>query len=202
MNLKISMAEANFDLANDRCPTPPQMFVWPNAMGQGHLRFIHLRDGLDLVISCGRLFSDCILEGHDHRCMVELAFWCEGHARSRIAGLKHEIIHRSGSSVLSLVRCNQGRMELRGDVALRTVTVLIDPSQFLALAPGVLPHELSETIERDKIAPYLHQDVITLEMAMVLYQIIHCPYEGQTGRLYLEAKTLEILALLFARREA
>jgi AraC family transcriptional regulator, transcriptional activator of the genes for pyochelin and ferripyochelin receptors len=65
---------------------------------------------------------------------------------------------------------------------------------------GSLPSELRSLLETDS-APRFHRSVgkITAPMQIALQQILNCPYQGLTKRMYLEAKALELLSLQFAQ---
>lgn len=59
-----------------------------------------------------------------------------------------------------------------------------------------LPLKLLEIIENDKTQRF-HQPLgkITPTMQLSLQQILNCPYQGMTKRMYLEGKTIELLAM-------
>jgi AraC family transcriptional activator of pyochelin receptor len=66
---------------------------------------------------------------------------------------------------------------------------------FESLSPN-----LSQLIESEGVQRF-HQPLgkITPGMQLALQQILNCPYQGMTKRLYLESKTLELLAMQFAQ---
>jgi AraC family transcriptional regulator, transcriptional activator of the genes for pyochelin and ferripyochelin receptors len=68
---------------------------------------------------------------------------------------------------------------------------------FGATDSGILPPELRSLLETDS-APRFHRSVgkITAPMQIALQQILNCPYQGLTKRMYLEAKAIELLSFL------
>lgn len=78
------------------------------------------------------------------------------------------------------------------------VEIHVEPSILETLLGGQLesiPQELKRMIEGDEEQPYLQPQVTTTAMQQVLQQILNCPYQGLTKRIYLESKALEVLAL-------
>jgi AraC-like DNA-binding protein len=57
-----------------------------------------------------------------------------------------------------------------------------------------LPREVQQILAGDR-QPFLHYRVITPEMFQVLQYILLCPYSGMFKRIYLQAKTQELLLL-------
>ena len=66
---------------------------------------------------------------------------------------------------------------------------------FESLSPKLLQLIESNDVQR------FHQPMgqITPTMQLALQQILNCPYQGMTKRMYLESKTLELLAMQFAQ---
>ncbi|PSO61154.1 MAG: hypothetical protein BRC45_07840 [Cyanobacteria bacterium QS_5_48_63] len=66
---------------------------------------------------------------------------------------------------------------------------------FESLSGKLLQLMESESVQR------FHQSLgrITSAMQLALQQILNCPYQGMTKRMYLESKTLELLTLQFAQ---
>lgn len=58
-----------------------------------------------------------------------------------------------------------------------------------------LPNSLRKLIDNNNIGFVFQKNITTPETNIVLHQILNCPYQGLTRKLYLESKALELLAL-------
>lgn len=80
------------------------------------------------------------------------------------------------------------------------VEIGFDPRRYFSTCIGqldVLPRSLQRYLETENIAFLNHYRLgqTMPEMQQVLQQILDCPFAGQTRNLYLEAKSLELVAL-------
>ena len=60
-----------------------------------------------------------------------------------------------------------------------------------------LPINLRRSIDNNKRGFFWQDNLTTPEMNVTLYQILNCPYQGLTRKIYLESKATELLALSF-----
>lgn len=80
----------------------------------------------------------------------------------------------------------------------RVLKIELDLDLFRAFSTGIdlLPSELQLLLDSNT-APRFHRPVgrITPMMQIALQQILNCPYQGLTKRMYLESKSLELIVL-------
>lgn len=67
---------------------------------------------------------------------------------------------------------------------------------FIGNLQGQLPAEFQPLIRQPDQKYYTRVGAILPAMQRVLWQILRCPYQGMTKRMYLEGKALEVVALL------
>ena len=75
--------------------------------------------------------------------------------------------------------------------------ILIPPSSFLNMMEDGLNRNILAKIPQDDKesgkAPFNIPGTITPAMRIIMEQIIHCPYEGAVRRIFIEAKTMELM---------
>ncbi|MEH2273823.1 MAG: AraC family transcriptional regulator [Nostoc sp.] len=88
---------------------------------------------------------------------------------------------------------------LQESFSIITVAININPKVFRSFAAdssGKLPKNLQHLIRPFEQATYERYGTITPAMLGVLQQILQCPYQDMTKRLYLEGKVWELAALM------
>jgi hypothetical protein len=61
----------------------------------------------------------------------------------------------------------------------------------------LVPANLKRIAEGTYQGLYLRQERMTPKMKLTTQQILNCPYQGLTRRLYLESKAIELMAFYF-----
>ncbi|NEQ47711.1 MAG: helix-turn-helix transcriptional regulator [Leptolyngbya sp. SIOISBB] len=168
-------------------------------LGQGYLRSINLRDGLELLIYEYALQQDLIVDFCNQatqHSFTAFTFYVSGRMSSRIPGCKSRLDFTAGQTVFATIP----------DAA--TTSELIAGQKITVVALAIVPKLLLKLLENDlnKFSPDWHQKLrnaashlclqsiyTTPEMARILQLILHCPHQGGIRRLYLEAKALELL---------
>jgi AraC family transcriptional regulator, transcriptional activator of the genes for pyochelin and ferripyochelin receptors len=161
----------------------------PERLGIGTERWIELR-GIDLLLINEIYHDDLRIHspGEEDRC-IEFGFNLAGTFAHRCGGHNFLQWGLSDSNFYEVV----GREPiLKVDVHLASVDVL---RSFVPGDLSLLPPLLKTLIEEGSSSPYDDLGIITPAMKLALEQIIHCPYQGLTKRIYLEAKCLELIAL-------
>jgi AraC-like DNA-binding protein len=165
---------------------------YPEQLGQGYRREIELRDGLDLMITNCQLHEPIALQLPEREHPLEYSFHLAG-------GFKNQ---------RNLVRAGQYSLYGSGLAPVETtellelnhvdVNVHIDPALFTTwLAPsGSIPQALQHLKQSSSQIYYGCSGAITGAMQTALQQILHCPFQGITKRMYLESKVWELMALL------
>lgn len=165
---------------------------YPEQLGQGYRREIELRDGLELMITNCQLHDAITLQLPEREHPLEYSFHLAGGFTNQRSAVRtgHYLLCGSGLAPVET--------SIWADVEQFDVTVHIDPTLFTTwLAPSdPIPPELQHLKQSSSQIYYVGSGVITGAMQTALQQILHCPFQGITKRMYLESKVWELMALL------
>jgi AraC-like DNA-binding protein len=166
---------------------------YPEQLGQGYWREIKLRDGVELAIAHYQLREAITMQLPEREHPLEYSFHLSGGYRNQQSSA------RAGQYAL----CGSGLAPVEiiewADTEQVEVNVHIDPEVFTAeLNQTVesLPPELQHLIKSPSQIYYHRSGTATSFMQTAVQQILHCPFQGITQRLYLESKVGELTALL------
>lgn len=171
-----------------------QILTYPNWLGTGHKRDIDLPSGMSLTVHQYRLKTDVIsyCEPSAQDC-VEFVFSLS----TRYCYNRTQYFEPQQAYVAPPCgQVSQWREFAEQDYL--SVDVHLDLSllnSLVANASESLPAALAQVMTRDK--PPVPSSPVGLTPAIdaALGQILRCPYQGITQTLYLEAKSLELIAL-------
>ncbi|WOD36934.1 AraC family transcriptional regulator [Nodosilinea sp. E11] len=172
------------DLAEVREIVPPRL-------GQGYVQQIQLR-GIGLSLFDYHLHEDvCLISATDSPDSYEVGFNLSGNRSGK----------RTGENFLEWgtrpVEPPRRQLDYANDPVLK-VDLHIDPDHEIGqlLAHGIANlSPPSQPVDAGS-APWVNDiNVITPAMRLVLEQLWRCPFQGQTRRIFLEAKCLELIAL-------
>ena len=169
-------------------------------------RKIELRPGLSLLILDETCYQQVnTYTDHDGLYGLKSKFYLSGNHGvicPGIEGVEENYQETAGNNYLFYLPDIE---EIEQDFAgehYQVVRILSDLSFFRSFGSEFesLPKQLQLLLESDS-APLFHRPVgkITPAMQTVLWQIINAPYQGIVQRVYLESKTLELLALQLAQ---
>ncbi|MEM8807274.1 MAG: AraC family transcriptional regulator [Cyanobacteria bacterium P01_G01_bin.38] len=175
----------------------------PQLLGEGCTRDIQLREGLEISILSGQLQQPLRYQiQHSDPFPIVGKFYLSGSSKVRTDDVPEtfaEYEEIAGCNYLYCLPDLTETEEWQPDEFTQVVSVAADLAYFQALTStdeGLPPclQRLLQTTGR------FHQPLgkMTLMMNQVLRQILCCPYEGVTQRLYLECKAIELLTLQFA----
>ncbi|AFY49094.1 DNA-binding domain-containing protein, AraC-type [Nostoc sp. PCC 7524] len=181
----------------NQCADKFEMFCqYPQALGEGNLRYIHLREGLDLTIADYQLHDCLILKSPERRHGIEFTFYLSGGHKnqfnSAFAG-QYAIC----SSGIAPKECYEWLANQRT----LAINLHIEPEFFcscLDLKSEQKSAQIAHLLGTPEKKYYVRSGKTTSVMTMALQQILQCPYQGVTKRIYLESKALELMALLIA----
>ncbi|ASC71779.1 AraC family transcriptional regulato [Halomicronema hongdechloris C2206] len=159
--------------------------AFSSALGQGVRRDLSLRDGIDLVIEDSCFQDDLVMQHCDRIHPVEYTF-----EQISLAGRRQQRYHFYGSG---LAPGDPWRIP-SCDRILR-INVHIDP-EVLQRWLGDTPQALNLLLRLPDEKFYEHSGAPTAAMQMTVQQILNCPFQGLTQRLYLESKVWELMVLL------
>ncbi len=169
---------------------------WEYATGRGRVRDITLRPGLNLLVetfdfSCP-LNGDILLRPNP----VEIFFCISG--KMSISTPGENWIVEAGSASLFFTSPIAGANRIFPGDPLKLVTIRFFPDLLCPQVDGLL-EVLPPALSQGEDSPgFCRQVVLTPEMKNAIVQILTCTYAGAMRRLFIEAKTLELLLLYFA----
>lgn len=174
----------------------------PPQLGQGEIREIELRPGLEIVIETSVFWRSLYLDFcFDSSAGLSSSFYLLGSRRMINPGIKLEEDREEAAGenclcYLAGARCLEYRP---ADQPLQSVSIILDCEQLRTFGPAEeSPSPLIGSLVKGKSANRFHQSLnSTAAMPMVLRQILESPYSGTTQRMYLEAKALELMAMQF-----
>ena len=163
---------------------------YPEQLGQGTYREFQLRQGIELLIARYYLHDDVIMESPERSHPLEYVFGIAGESTS--TSIPSGQYFLCGSGVAPREKWERSATE-----PIVQVSVHIEPEVFQSflgdreLASMKLGHLIKESDFY-----YQRRDTTTLAMQTVLHQILHCPFQNITKKIYLESKVWELMALL------
>jgi AraC family transcriptional regulator, transcriptional activator of the genes for pyochelin and ferripyochelin receptors len=181
-------------------------FEWSGETASGPFGFINLRPGLDIVVGVRSAHRYPKLMFELGAVPLELAFHIYGTRRYRICfthARKREVVVRAGQCALAYLPFCHGEVEHLGNHDHVCLSVYITRRCLHAYfaghggnIPGILTNFVSPCgCDGD---PILKQFQSTAGVDAIVHQILNCPYRGALGHMYLEGKTLELLAMVFS----
>lgn len=165
----------------------------PQQLGKGYLHDIELGTGVWLQILDEVLHDNLVVKLPVREHPVESIFWLSGSSSVNDVDIKagqHQLI---GSGIASLDNVQDPKLERRLQVNIHLEPDVLKNS--FADPSGELPADLQFLIKDNDWQTCLAPTAITPTMQMALQQILHCPYEGITKKIYLQGKVFELLAL-------
>ena len=178
------------------------LWHWPDKMGRGSVREIDLRPGLKIVIvDCqpdGKLATDMEIGASP----LEFNFFLSGMAQSttiQTLSKKKSFDISTGQTCIGYYPESFCSIEPVGKKPLRVLNILVSP-QLCANITKDLSDPLSEglhsIVEGTSQRNHHHLGLMTASMYMAIHQILNCPYQGLTRRIFFEGLALELIAHL------
>ncbi|MGR3279831.1 helix-turn-helix transcriptional regulator [Acaryochloris marina NIES-2412] len=183
-------------------PNQAEVLQLPSPTCSGSIRRWRLRPGLELMIYEVEFQEKVVV---DRDSLIEnpqlgLSFCLAGLIRG--VGLKADKTLQFEAGQVSLGVINSGRR--RVEYAERQKVLLVHchvlPDTIGLSTQGSmeqLPQPLREAIDGLDRSSYYQSGYMTPLMASTVRQLLRCPYQGITQRLYIEGKTLELMSLYF-----
>lgn len=165
---------------------------YPEQLGRGYWREIRLRDGLELAIAHYQLHDTVTIHLPERSHPLEYNFHLAGSYNRRNSALAGQYsLCGSGLAPVEIY-------ELSATEQI-DVNVHIEPELFtswLNQTPDSIPQELQHLIKASPQTYYVRSSMTTGAMQTALQQILNCPFQGITKRMYLESKVWELMVLL------
>ncbi|MFQ4136764.1 helix-turn-helix domain-containing protein [Nodosilinea sp. PGN35] len=171
-----------------------QTLIYPAWLGTGYKRDIDLPSGIELTLHRYHLHSD----------LVQVCSTEQGDCFEFVFSLTTQLQYNE--SAVFGDRCAhllgpEGQDSRWREFAKQdylAVDIHLDPPLMRALLEShspKLPKTLQKILAGECDLPLIESIAIAPEMQTALWQILQCPYQGLTQTLYLEAKSLELIAL-------
>lgn len=169
--------------------------VCPSVLGKGYKRDIQLRNGIDLTFHRYQLRDDLVI-AHVPPGETDCLEWM--FTLSSTVRLPEGVQVHQGQHLVAGMVSPGGNVEGLGHTTTIEVDIHVEPEQLQVLIGDRvdrLPMELQRMLARDESMPFSPIRTITPAMQLALQQMLDCPYQGVIKQMYLESKTLEVLAL-------
>ncbi len=176
-----SIASEEFDIT----------YLYPAQLGQGYVREIKLREGLDLAIASYQPNRDVIIENPDREHPLEYEFTLVRELSK--ASFESECYFFSGSGLAEHNVCHYER-----DLQVLDVSFHLEAELFCAWMGDRLEQAttlVQVLVKAFNQSRYTYTSLPTVAMQAALQQILNCPYTGLTQQIYLESKVWELMAL-------
>jgi AraC-like DNA-binding protein len=169
------------------------------SVGKGTVLTTRIKQGLDLTVMDYRLNRPIDLQVDDdmretYRETYGLGFGTSGNVRTRIHDVKDPVHTCSGENCMLYLPRASGNSEAAGQKL--SITICISADLFRDIAQGEfdrLADSITRTSGGSRKAPYFNKGRNTAAMKRALHQILNCPYQGVTKRIYLESRALELI---------
>lgn len=166
----------------------------PKGISKGYRRLLTLRPGLNLLIDDYSLHESLKVEteGSEVPFSLEFSFMLFGkNANEEVHSGENFLNTYWGISEVSWFEWQTAQV-LKLDIHIECglfETLILEQYDGLPLA-------LKQTLDQSDLNQlFVHYSLTTSAMQLALNQILQCPYQGMTQRLYLESKALELIAL-------
>ena len=170
----------------------------PTPLGRGCKRAIQLRTGLALNVNDIVHRQTHIYKIRQHPASMPLMFnyYLAGGCRVNNDGLAGEVEEVAGKSYLFRLP-NTGEVEEHPAGKHQCLRIQVAPELIYGFRERIdeFPTILRNTLENPENTILYHPSRITSAQRQVLRQIFEWPYQGLARHLYLESKTLELIAL-------
>ena len=178
--------------------SPEICWQFPQEIARGSLRSVELRPGLNLHCADYKVHERLVREVHNPNPAFGIGFCVSGSITGRSVGMSGDFVTGPGQSQLIYFPDQSGIMVDERDTHRLSLTLLVDPDVFYAMARDEmdsLPPGFRRVVEGNASEIYYHSGTVTPKMYHAFQQVLNCPYEGLTRRLFLESKAIELLAL-------
>ncbi|NDJ17350.1 helix-turn-helix transcriptional regulator [Myxacorys almedinensis] len=167
-----------------------------NPLRKGYYREIQIRDGLDLAIADECFHTDLIITSCDRDHPLELNYTLVGVESSNLNSTHagQHAFYGSGMAPGEALNVVANQRSL-------CISIHIEPAlfcQWAAGSPEQLPDQIRHWVKPSDQIYYIQVSKTTTAMQTALQQILQCPFQGLTQRLYLESKVWELMALQLA----
>jgi len=180
------------------------LWCWPEEMGRGTVREINLRPGLKMVVVDCQPGKNLAIDMEIGDSPLEFNFFLSGMAKSttiQSRSKRESFVVGKGQTCMGCYSKSSCFIKLVGKQPLSVLNILAAPESYRALIEdesGQIHASLCSIVDGAGEKNYHRLGAMTASMHMVIHQILNCPYQGLTRRMYLEGLALELIAHLMA----
>lgn len=170
----------------------------PPGLGRGKVHSLRLNEGLGFLntelISGDEQF---VCKLHSPHGPLKFTFILSPMATQVSIGGENKVFHVTGGDSIILSVPSGVDNVIPPQYSLHNLCILADISLiefYLRDSRARIPPDFIRTLEQGS-DPYVHKNIITPSMSLILDQILTCSYRDGLKRLYLEAKCMELIVL-------
>ena len=165
----------------------------PKQIGLGEHRSIQFESGVELTIREFETRDRVIFKNPAREHAFEFGFWLRGNHEDEYGNYL-----RAGQNITIGGLEPGGKVDFFRPQHVLNISVHVKAQlleKLLGESQGSNASSLDQFFQTIHKEPYFRVNSTTPAMQTTLHQILHCPYQGSIKRLYLESKTLELIAL-------
>ncbi|WP_320040238.1 AraC family transcriptional regulator [uncultured Desulfobacter sp.] len=166
----------------------------PASLGQGGIDLILLKSGVQLLIFDWQINQASLFQGglNDHS--VGFGFCLDGRYGHHPACFNRPLSIRAGESGFFSFPKGVEILEQTDDKRMHRVVLLLDGERLSILINGDEDRFYPILKSLEKKSPTRMGNILTPVMRTALHQLHHCPYRGTTQQIFLEGKSMELIA--------
>ncbi|MGD1917580.1 MAG: helix-turn-helix transcriptional regulator [Pleurocapsa sp.] len=165
-------------------------------IGEGRISHFQFSSGLELQIQELSTNKSVVLEAQINYANLGIFWIVSGSSHYNLED--HDFFLEPQQHVISYASNMRGCLQLTSEQKVVFVGLSLETyfrRSNLITHKKLLPERLKKLLKNHSHEIFWQSDRTTSEMNVVLQQIINCPYQGITKQIYLESKSLELLAL-------
>ena len=165
----------------------------PQEIGNGSIKLFRLNCGMQLVVMDYRLRKTTVLEYAPPFNSLGVEFCLSGLIEAHLSSIKDALTAQPGQSSLHYSPDNDSFSEVVFPERVLRLGIMLEHEQlstFIGENGDSLPIKFQgkhQTLSR-------YDGLISPQMHNVIQQVLRCPFQGMTRNLFLESKTLELMA--------
>ena len=205
MNLSISMADRNERLGRDESSNHPDSYdpllKDPDDFNRSWMQEIRIRAGLKLSILDFSPPVDTVINFDVEHAQLIFGYFFSGGVKSTInyaLSRKMGINAKTGFCGISFLPHLRVSNKFPAGSPVRAIHIQVETVLLNVMIEeefDYMPSDFRAIVEGSLDQHYYRFGTMTPSMQIAVYQMLNCPYQGLTKRLYLESKTMELMAL-------
>ncbi len=161
------------------------------------IRRITIRDGFELWVTDFQFRREACFSFQDYPSLLLFGFYLSGHYEAVVGKPKRSLEFCGEQQYFLYMNEPDGVGQVKAGTQLRSVSIAISPEVFFSYFKddiGLLPPVLQEVFKEQGDSIFRKIRGITPAMHIALRQIVDCPYNGVARKLFLESRSLELMA--------